>query len=222
MIKLKFNLPPYRLSVNLRMTKRRRFSWRRTIKASFGRVQELEPREVRRFIARLFAHKSVKNILGTNLALMLIATSFLPARGLTNVQAEESVIPEAQTVLTTEIATQYPIETVRITQGYAFYHPGIDLDGITGDLIRPIKKGYIKEISHSKFAYGNSIIVDHGNEVTSLYAHLSEVDVKDGQEVTTDTIIGKMGATGRAFGDHLHLEIRDHGRSVNPTTVLPR
>lgn len=224
MIKLKLNLPPYRLWVNLRVHKRRGFSWKRIIKASLRRIQELEPREVRLFIRRLFAHKNVKKILGTNLAFALIVSSFMPTQGLiqTEVQADEPVITESQAVLKTERATQYPVESVKVTQGYRIYHPGIDLDGLTGDPIRPVKAGKVKEVSYSRFSYGNSIVVDHGNEMSSLYAHLSEINVDPNQEVTTDTVIGKMGATGRAFGDHLHLEIYDHGRAVNPTSVLPR
>ena len=222
MLKLKLNLPPYRLSVNFRVVKRRRFSWKKVIRTSLKTLQDLEPREVRRFIHKVFAHKSVKKILGTNLAFALILTSFAPTHELANVEAAQPVITKTETVLTTVRATQYPVQAVRITQGYRIFHPGIDLDGITGDIIKPVKSGKVIEVSYSKFAYGNAITIDHGGEVTSLYAHLSEVDVEPNQEVTTDTVIGKMGATGRAFGDHLHLEIRDHGRAINPTSVLPR
>ena len=222
MIKLKLSLPPYRLWLNFRVHKRRGFSWKRAIRVSLKRVRELEPREVRLFIRRIFAHKSVKKILGTNLAFALILTSFMPTRGLTEVEAVQPVIAEAQTVFKTERATQYPVTNIRITQGYQFFHPGIDLDGVTGDIIKPVKGGKVREVSFSKFAYGNAVIIDHGNGVTSLYAHLSEIDVEPDDEVTTDTVVGKMGATGRAFGDHLHLEIRDHGKTVNPVNILPR
>ena len=63
-------------------------------------------------------------------------------------------------------------------------------------------------------------MIDHGNKLSSLYAHLSKIEVEEGQEVTMDTEIGRMGATGRAFGDHLHLEVYDHGKAVNPLTIL--
>ena len=51
---------------------------------------------------------------------------------------------------------------------------------------------------------------------------IAKIEVEDGQEVSMDTEIGKMGATGRAFGDHLHLEVYDHGKAINPLTVLTR
>lgn len=196
--------------------------WKKALKTSLKKLKNTEPREVRLFIHKLFAHKSVKKILGTNLAFALILTSFVPSHEFVSVDAEEPFISEAQTVLKTEKGTQFPVESIRITQGFRVYHPGVDLDGITGDIIKPIKKGKVQQVSYSKFSYGNSIVVNHGNEITSLYAHLSEINVEIDQEVTTETVIGKMGATGRSFGDHLHLEIRDHGHAINPTSVLPR
>lgn len=228
MLKLKFtrttviHLFPYSLRFNLHVHKRLGFSWKKAIKSSFKQVQNIEPKEVWLFVRRLLAHKNIKKALGTNLTFALILTSFIPSQGLAYVEAEEPTVSEAQTVLKTERATQYPVENIRITQGYRVFHPGVDLDGITGDAIKPIKNGRVQEVSYSRFAYGNAIIINHGNELTSLYAHLSEINVEPNQEVTTDTVIGKMGATGRSFGDHLHLEIRQNGRAINPTSVLPR
>ena len=82
--------------------------------------------------------------------------------------------------------------------------------------------GRVFAINYSRYAYGNAILIYHGSEITSLYAHLSKINVTPNQEVTTDMVIGEMGATGRSFGDHLHLEIRDNGVPINPLTVLPK
>ncbi|OGM86560.1 hypothetical protein A2616_01500 [Candidatus Woesebacteria bacterium RIFOXYD1_FULL_33_11] len=178
----------------------------------------------RKFFRHLFEHKKVRALFGTNMALMIMASSFMPNTAIGNIQTETPVyvVNGTETPINTEIGTQFPTDPIRITQGYNFFHPGLDLDGITGDTIKPIKKGKIISIDHSKFAYGNSVIVDHGNELTSLYAHLSKINVSNGQEVTTNTSLGEMGATGRAFGDHLHLEVRDHGVTLNPLSILPR
>jgi murein DD-endopeptidase MepM/ murein hydrolase activator NlpD len=81
--------------------------------------------------------------------------------------------------------------------------------------------GVVAEIQHSRFAYGNAVIINHDGNLTSLYAHLSKIDVKEGQSITTLTKIGEMGATGHAFGDHLHLEIRKNGLPINPFSILP-
>jgi len=156
------------------------------------------------------------------MALVIVASSLLPTNVFANTPEEETVIGGAEVPLTTEHSVQYPVEVIEITQGYTLFHPGVDFDGITGDSVKPIKNGVVEAISRSKYAYGNAIIVDHGNKLTSLYAHLSTIEVGEGERVTTDTEIGKLGATGHASGDHLHLEIRDSGRAINPFTILPR
>jgi murein DD-endopeptidase MepM/ murein hydrolase activator NlpD len=160
--------------------------------------------------------------LGTNIALIVILSSFVPARAISDIEPEQTVISEEAVPLVTQSGIQYPVEKIKITQGYKFYHPAIDLDGITGDVIQPIMTGVVENVSYSRFAYGNAVIVNHGNKITSLYAHLSKIEVEEGQEVTLKTKLGEMGATGQAWGDHLHLEIRDHNYPINPFSVLPR
>jgi len=156
------------------------------------------------------------------LALMVLASSFVPTYASYSGDEADYAVVEQKVELNTEHGIQYPVEKVKITQGYRFFHPGIDFDGLTGDPIKPIKGGIVEALQFSKYAYGNAVLIDHGNKVESLYAHLAEIYVKEGQEVTKDTIIGTMGATGRASGDHLHLEVHDHGIPINPLTVLPR
>src|SRR4030066_184901 len=80
----------------------------------------------------------------------------------------------------------------------------------------------VEAIDRSKYAYGNAVLIDHGNSITSLYAHLSKIEVTVNEEVDMNTEIGEVGATGRSTGDHLHLEIRDHGVPFNPSFVLPK
>ena len=222
MIKITLNLPKHRLQVRLAQRRGPAVA-KESLFPEFEMIKNSRSgNKVSRYFRHIFEHKNIRRILGTNLALMLIATSFVPTDVFANTEAEQAVVGETTTPLTTEKSAQYPVETVRITQGYRLFHPGIDLDGLTGDPIRPIKKGRVQDISTSKYAYGNAIIVDHGNQITSLYAHLSKIYVQEGQEVNTNTVIGEMGASGRAFGDHLHLEIRDHGIPINPYSVLPR
>ncbi len=121
----------------------------------------------------------------------------------------------------TERAVQIPVKKLSITQGFSIFHPGVDLDGLTGDSINPIMGGKVIGIQHSHLNYGNAIIIDHGNQITSLYAHLSKIFVKIGDEVNSNSIIGLMGSTGHSTGDHLHLEVRVKGYPVNPRTIIP-
>ena len=174
-----------------------------------------------RYFRHIFEHKNLKRALAANFAVIAITGSLLPQSPAVLADTAESE-PVIQTELTlkTEKSVQYPVETVRVTQRFGFFHPGIDLDGLTGDPVKSIKIGRVAGISYSKFAYGNSIVVDHGAGLTSLYAHLSKIEVEEGQNISMDTEIGEMGATGRAFGDHLHLEVYEKGKAINPLTIL--
>jgi len=154
------------------------------------------------------------------MAIMIIASSFLPTQTSGSNLKEDTVI-ESNAPFTTERGAQYPVKNIKITQGYYFFHPALDLDGITGDQIYPIMAGKVEAVEYSKFAYGNAVLIRHGG-ITSLYAHLSKINVEAGDEVTNKTVIGEMGATGRSWGDHLHLEVRDHGIPISPFSVLPR
>lgn len=180
----------------------------------------------RKFFRHIFEHKAVKKILGANIAFMLVASTFIPNFASNNTvlgsNTVDSDIIKSETPIHTEIAIQNPVEIVRITQGYKLFHPGIDLDGVTGNSIYPIKKGVVESVEFSTVGYGKNVIINHGNNLKSLYAHLSKINVKENDEVTTSTVIGEMGATGRSFGDHLHLEVRDHGIPINPLSILPR
>jgi len=146
----------------------------------------------------------------------------MPARTNFDVLAEQNIVTTEVINTVTEIGTRFPVEGVKVTQGYKYFHPGIDFDGLTGDPIYPIMNGRVKAISRSRFAYGNAILVEHGSALESLYAHLSKIYVKEGDRVDIKTPIGEMGATGRATGDHLHLEVRDNGRPISPYSVLPK
>jgi len=178
--------------------------------------------KVSRFFRHIFEHNKIQKLLGTNLAILAIASSFLPTSHPFTEEIQESVITQAPTVFKTEIALQYPVEFIKITQGYRFYHPGIDLDGITGDPIRPIMSGDVEGIQYSTYGYGNAVLVSHNEGTMSFYAHLSKIFVSKNQEVTTSTVLGEMGATGRAYGDHLHLEVFENGNAINPLNLLPR
>ena len=68
--------------------------------------------------------------------------------------------------------------------------------------------------------YGNLIEIDHGNEFSSRYAHLSKMDVKVGQVVRRSDRIGASGNTGRSTGPHLHFEVRYRGVAQNPGRFL--
>jgi len=68
--------------------------------------------------------------------------------------------------------------------------------------------------------YGNRVLLDHGNGLQTMYAHLSGISVSEGQTVNRGDVIGRMGSTGRSTGTHLHFEIRTGGGLVDPLEYL--
>ena len=175
-----------------------------------------------RFFRPFFEGKYLKKLLGTNIAFAIIATTLLPNQaGVIKVQAEENIVAESPIILPTDSGIKFPVETVVVTQGFKFFHPGLDFDGLTGDPVRPILSGNVEAVDYSKYAYGNAVYINHGNGLSSLYAHLSKILVKEGQEVKQDQVIGLIGASGNARGDHLHFETRQNGVPINPLSILP-
>jgi len=222
MTQILINLPNHRLSLSL--TKRRGVS---TYEPLFPKIKDIRRtksgNKVSRFFRHIFEHKNIRKILGANLAVVFAASSFLslPQHDLA-ADPEKIVINQTSTPLTTQVSLQYPLPKVKINQGYSIFHPAVDLDGEIGDPIKPIMPGRVEDTSSSKYGYGNAIIINHGSNLTSLYAHLSKISVNKGDEVNVDTTIGLVGSTGHSTGPHLHLEIRDHNVPLNPLSVLPK
>lgn len=100
-------------------------------------------------------------------------------------------------------------------------HWGIDIAGNEGEGVYATDAGVIVYAGWNNYGYGNMIMVDHGNNFQSLYAHLSGISVGCGQSVGQGDLIGVIGSTGRSSGSHLHFEIRAISSWVNPWDVLP-
>ena len=100
------------------------------------------------------------------------------------------------------------------------FHNGIDLGAGRGTAIATSNDGVVI-FAGSRSGYGNTVIVDHGGGITTLYAHMSELGATDGQTVSRGDIVGFVGKTGTATGYHLHFEVRVNGGSVNPRNYLP-
>jgi len=94
-------------------------------------------------------------------------------------------------------------------------HLGFDLASIAGNPVVAANRGKVL-FADELGIYGNCVILDHGMGVQSLYAHLSSIDVKAGQDVEKEQSLGRSGMTGLAQGDHLHFTMLVNGRMVNP------
>lgn len=99
-------------------------------------------------------------------------------------------------------------------------HNGIDIDGDTGDPVRAVLIGEVV-IAGWRNGFGNTVVLNHFDGYTTLYAHLSKISVSVGQEVDHGERIGSVGSTGWSTGPHLHFEIRINGRAVDPMPYMP-
>ncbi|GGX03897.1 hypothetical protein GCM10007384_02080 [Aquimarina muelleri] len=94
-------------------------------------------------------------------------------------------------------------------------HQGIDIDLHIGDSVKSILDGKIRYVGYHG-GHGNTVVVRHHNGLETVYAHLSQILVKENEDIKKGQTIGKGGVTGNARGSHLHLEVRYKGKSINP------
>jgi murein DD-endopeptidase MepM/ murein hydrolase activator NlpD len=121
-----------------------------------------------------------------------------------------------------------PMAFSRVTSGFAMrmhpimqswrQHNGVDYAAPMGTAVRSVGDGIV-EFAGWQNGYGNVIQIAHGNDRATLYAHLSRIDVKQGQRVEQGHRVGSVGATGWATGPHLHFEFRIRGQHQDPTRM---
>ncbi len=121
-----------------------------------------------------------------------------------------------------------PMEFSRVTSGFAMrFHPllqswrqhnGVDYAAPMGTPVRSVGAGSV-EFAGQQNGYGNVVQIKHGNGRSTLYAHLSRIDVKAGQRIEQGQRVGAVGATGWATGPHLHFEFRVNGQHQDPLRV---
>jgi murein DD-endopeptidase MepM/ murein hydrolase activator NlpD len=137
---------------------------------------------------------------------------------------------QAATAPQTDSTAQWPIHGEITTEfgvphkPYQTYHTGIDISdgkrsGITP--IHPYKPGRVIQVIHSNVSLGNHIVVDHGNGITSVYGHMYSTNVKVGDQVDKNSVLGTEGTTGASTGPHVHFEIYLNGKLQNPHNFVP-
>jgi murein DD-endopeptidase MepM/ murein hydrolase activator NlpD len=127
------------------------------------------------------------------------------------------------------VATPVRMGAVRQTSGFGMrrhpltgrstMHNGLDWAGPRGTAILASADGVVKKAARQS-GYGNLVIIQHDFGIETYYAHLSSMDVREGQRVSRGQKIGGMGTTGASTGVHLHYEVRINGRAVNPMTYI--
>ncbi len=103
----------------------------------------------------------------------------------------------------------------------AEFHAGQDIAALWGAEVVAAARGTVSFAGWQN-GYGQVVIVDHGGGLATRYGHLSETDVRAGDEIKRGAVLGRVGSTGRSTGPHLHYEVRINDRPVNPLPYLPR
>jgi murein DD-endopeptidase MepM/ murein hydrolase activator NlpD len=121
-----------------------------------------------------------------------------------------------------------PMEFSRVTSGFAMrFHPilqtwrkhnGVDYAAPTGTPVRSVGEGSV-DFAGWQNGYGNVVQIKHSNDRSTVYAHLSRIDVKKGQRIEQGARIGAVGSTGWSTGPHLHFEFRVNGNHQDPLRI---
>lgn len=124
----------------------------------------------------------------------------------------------------------WPTNSGRVTSAFGYrrdpvtgyrneFHSGLDIANSYGAPVYAAGKGTVTFTGY-RSGYGYCITISHGYGITSFYAHLSQILVKSGKQVSKGEVIGKVGSSGKSTGSHLHIEIAMNGRAVNPYIFL--
>ena len=117
-----------------------------------------------------------------------------------------------------DLTSGFGVRTDPFTRGPAL-HTGLDFRADYGAPVRATGAGRVIAAEYTG-GYGNMVEVDHGNGVTTRYAHLSAIGISPGQTVAAGTVVGRVGSTGRSTGAHLHYETRIEDEPVDPQRFL--
>ncbi len=165
-----------------------------------------------------------RQAIGVNLAGLAFFAGIVIPQTQDALSSLEVTMETTQTVIMVDTpgsTFQWPLSVFGISQAFSYYHPGMDLTDPIGTPVYPIREGTVSWVEFLPYGYGHHVLVTHPDGVKSLYAHLSKVFVKQGDQILKNTALGEVGTTGRSTGSHLHLEIYEKDAPINPLEVLP-
>jgi len=172
-------------------------------------------------------------------AVLAMAGAPLGAAGPAPDKVEELSVPAAPPIkavakpagpVTRKLLFEAPVKGYRINSAFglrkltieakARAHKGVDIAAPKGTSVYTTAEGKVIRAGFQAGGYGNFIEVKHPNGLSSVYGHLSRIDVHTGQQVASGERIGLVGSTGYSTGPHLHFEVRRNGGQVNPIKVV--
>jgi murein DD-endopeptidase MepM/ murein hydrolase activator NlpD len=118
------------------------------------------------------------------------------------------------------VSSGYGMRPDPFTKKYRFHH-GMDIAAPEGSDVKPVKEGNVIFSGEQK-GYGNVVVIDHSDGFITKYAHNQLNLVKEGDRVTSNTVIARVGHTGRSTGSHVHFEVTYNGKYIDPAFVLEK
>lgn len=174
-----------------------------------------------KWFRKAFEHKQARKFIGASLAVIIMFLGVMSnIMAATELESEATLVNIPEAVVLTETNLIKPFEGV-VAQRYHAFHRGLDVLAPIGTEIRPIANGRVVEASMGRLGWGNTVVVDHGDGLKSRYAHLGDIKVIEGEVIEKSYPLGTVGMTGWTTGPHLHLEIYENGRTIDPLAVLP-
>src|SRR4030042_3484297 len=144
--------------------------------SSFFYPQEDGSLPISKFFRKIFELKGIKFSFGLNLVVGVFLVNNLVKPHFATAQLQEAILPEPEQQIHTESGNLIPVFGP-VSQGYHWYHPGIDILADFGTPIVCLSEGRVIEITSESWGYGNKVMVEHENGLVSLYAHLDEIKV---------------------------------------------
>jgi murein DD-endopeptidase MepM/ murein hydrolase activator NlpD len=143
---------------------------------------------------------------------------FIPGSEMTNYEKEHFFGETTIWPVRGNISSYFGPRIDPFTGIYSF-HTGLDIKNNPGTPVKTVRKGKVIYVGWQNI-YGNFIIIRHENNLLTTYGHLEETFVKKGQDVVQGEVIASVGSSGRSTGPHLHFEVRQYGRLIDPIKIL--
>ncbi len=177
-----------------------------------------------KFFRRVFEFVHIRRLVGALVVSSVFSITVLPV-SLTNYETKiETKTSQVQVIdpniVETETSIRVPVNNFVVSQGYSFFHPGVDLAAAKGSPVYPIMDGTVESVDRTRIGFGNYVVIDHGSGFKSLYAHMSKIEVKQGEKVDKNSIVGLVGCVGWSTGPPLHLQIWEEDHWANPKAFL--
>ncbi|MFC1627218.1 M23 family metallopeptidase [Patescibacteria group bacterium] len=168
-----------------------------------------------------FESKKTKRFVGIGLMMIILFAGLMGNILAANeIQTDSMIITSPDAEIVTENTLEKPFDGV-VAQGFHGFHRAIDLLSPVGTEMRPIARGTVIEASMGRIGWGNTVVIQHDYGLVSRYAHLKDIRVVEGEKIEKNIVLGTVGMTGWTTGPHLHLEIYQNGRAINPLEILP-